>query len=98
MITKVSDITVSDIQNYLRISELTEADTKYLETIKNVAIDFIKNNTGVDDNTIDKYADFIIVVYVLCQDMYDTRSYYVDGNNVNKVVQTILDMHSRNLL
>lgn len=98
MITKVSDITVSDIQNYLRISELIEADTKYLETIKNVAIDFIKNNTGVDDDTIDQYADFIIVVYVLCQDMYDTRSYYVDGNNVNKVVQTILDMHSRNLL
>lgn len=98
MITKVSDITVSDIQNYLRISELTEADEKYLETIKNVAIDFIKNNTGVDDDKIDQYADFIIVVYVLCQDMYDTRSYYVDGNNVNKVVQTILDMHSRNLL
>lgn len=98
MITKVSDITVSDIRNYLRISELTEADEKYLETIKNVAIDFIKNNTGVDDDTIDQYADFIIVVYVLCQDMYDTRSYYVDGNNVNKVVQTILDMHSRNLL
>ena len=98
MITKVSDITVSDIQNYLRISELTEADEKYLETIKNVAIDFIKHNTGVDDDTIDQYADFIIVVYVLCQDMYDTRSYYVDGNNVNKVVQTILDMHSRNLL
>lgn len=98
MITKVSDITVSDIQNYLRISELTEADEKYLETIKNVAIDFIKNNTGVDNDTIDQYADFIIVVYVLCQDMYDTRSYYVDGNNVNKVVQTILDMHSRNLL
>lgn len=98
MITKVSDITTSDIQNYLRISELTEADERYLETIKNVAIDFIKNNTGVDDETIDKYADFVIVVYVLCQDMYDTRAYYVDGNNVNKVVQTILEMHSRNLL
>ncbi len=98
MITKVSDITTSDVQNYLRISELSEADERYLETIKNVAIDFIKNNTGVDDETIDKYADFVIVVYVLCQDMYDTRSYYVDGNNVNKVVQTILDMHSRNLL
>ena len=98
MITKVSDITTSDIQNYLRISELSEADERYLETIKNVAIDFIKNNTGVDDETIDNYTDFIIVVYVLCQDMYDTRSYYVDGNNVNKVVQTILDTHSRNLL
>ena len=45
MITKVSEITTSDVQNYLRISELSEADERYLETIKNVAIDFIKNNT-----------------------------------------------------
>ena len=98
MITKVSEIKVDDLKSYLRLSEITEQDEKYLKTILKIAIEFIKNNTGVDDKDIDKYSDFIIVVYVLCQDMYDTRSYYVDGNNVNKVVQTILDMHSRNLL
>jgi hypothetical protein len=98
MITKVSEITASDLQNYLRLSEITEADKNYLETILNVAKSFIKNNTGVDDKNLDNYPDFVIVAYVLCQDMYDTRSYYVDGNNVNKVVQSILDMHSRNLL
>lgn len=98
MITKVSDLTSSDIQKYLRVSELSEDDTHYLDTILNVAKEFIKNYTGVSDEELDTCQDFIIVVYVLCQDMYDNRTYYVDGNNVNKVVQTILDMHSRNLL
>lgn len=97
--TKVSEIKVSDIQNYLRITDLTKEDEKYLQTILNVAIDFIKNHTGIDDiKELDKYTDLVIVVYVLCQDMYDTRTYYVDNTNVNKVVETILGMHDRNLL
>ncbi len=98
MITKVSEITVDSIKDYLRLSDISDEDKKYLETIKKVAIDYIKNNTGLDDKTIEKYNDLVIVVYVLCQDMYDTRAYYVDNNNVNRVVQSILDMHSRNLI
>jgi hypothetical protein len=98
MITKVSEITVDSLKNYLRLSDISEEDKKYLETIKKVAIDYIKNNTGLDDKNLEQYDDLVIVAYVLCQDMYDTRSYYVDNNNVNKVVQSILDMHSRNLL
>lgn len=98
MITKVSEITVDSLKNYLRLSDISDEDKKYLETIKKVAIDYIKNNTGLDDKDLEQYYDLVIVAYVLCQDMYDTRSYYVDNNNVNKVVQSILDMHSRNLL
>lgn len=97
-VSKVSEIKVDDLKNYLRITDLTEDDKIYLETILTVAKDFIKNNTGIDDNIMDKYSDFIIVVYVLCQDMYDTRAYYVDNTNVNKIVTTILGMHDRNLL
>lgn len=96
MITKVSEITSKDVADYIRLAEPSDEDYKYLETILKVAKDFIKNNTGQED--LDKYTDFIIVVYVLCQDMYDNRSYYVDNTNVNKVVQTILDMHSVDLL
>ena len=98
MITKVSEITADSLKNYLRLSDVSDEDKKYLETIKKVAIDYIKNNTGLNDKDLEQYNDLIIVVYVLCQDMYDTRTYYVDNNNVNKVVQSILDMHSRNLL
>lgn len=98
MITKVSEITVDEIKTYLRISEISEKDEKYLETIKKIIIDYIENNTGLTDDDIDKYSDLVAVFYVLCQDLYDTRSYYVDNNNVNVMVQSILDMHSRNLL
>lgn len=98
MISKVSEITIDSIKNYLRISEISEADKIFLDTILKVSIDFIKNNTGLDDEGLDKYSDLVIVVYVLCQDMYDTRSYYVDNKEINNVVSTILDMHSRNLL
>lgn len=97
-VSKVSEIKVDDLKNYLRITDLTEDDKIYLKTILTVAKDFIKNNTGIDDDIMDKYSDFIIVVYVLCQDMYDTRAYYVDNTNVNKIVTTILGMHDRNLL
>lgn len=97
MITKVSEITVENLKNYLRISDdLSEDDKKFLKTILNSSINYIKNNTGIDD--MDKYSDLVIVVFVLCQDMYDNRTLYVDKNNVNKVVSSILGQHDNNLL
>ena len=42
--------------------------------------------------------DIIIVVFILCQDMWDNRALYVDSSNVNKVVESILGLHSVNLL
>lgn len=97
MITKVSEITVEDLKSYLRISDdLSEDDKKFLKTILNSSINYINNNTGIDD--MDKYSDLVIVVFVLCQDMYDNRTLYVDKNNVNKVVSSILGQHDNNLL
>lgn len=97
MITKVSEITVEDLKSYLRISDdLSEDDKKFLKTILNSSINYIKNNTDIDD--MDKYSDLVIVVFVLCQDMYDNRTLYVDKNNVNKVVSSILGQHDNNLL
>lgn len=97
MITKVSEITVEDLKTYLRISDdLSDGDKKFLKTILNSSINYIKNNTGIYD--VDKYSDLVIVVFVLCQDMYDNRTLYVDKNNVNKVVSSILGQHDNNLL
>lgn len=97
MITKVSEITVEGLKTYLRISDdLSDDDKKFLKTILNSSINYIKNNTGIDD--VDKYSDLVIVVFVLCQDMYDNRTLYVDKNNVNKVVSSILGQHDNNLL
>ena len=99
---KVSEITVYDIANYIRLSEVSDIEREELQIYLNVAKNYISNYTGIPETgegeTLDTYSDFIIVVYVLCQDMYDNRSMYVDSTNINKVVQTILDMHSRNNL
>ena len=91
---KVSTITCDDIANYIRLQEVDEADKKLLTALITIAKKFITENTGVKD--LDEYDDFIIVVFILCQDMYDNRTLYVDKSNLNKVVETILGMHSRN--
>ena len=91
---KVSTITPEDIANYIRLQELDEADKKLITALITIAKKFITENTGVKD--LDEYDDFLIVVFILCQDMYDNRTLYVDKNNLNKVVETILGMHSRN--
>ena len=98
-ITKVSEITAQNIADYLRISELTEADIDFINTTIGVAKEYILKYTGIKDaEALDTYKDMVIVVYVLCQDMYDTRTLYVNTGNPNIVVDTILGMHQRNLL
>lgn len=95
-IRKVSDIKVEDIADYLRIDELTEGDEQMLNNLLEIAKTYIENYTGQTE--LDNYQDFVIVALVLVQDMYDNRTMYVDSTNLNTVVETILGMHSVNLL
>ena len=95
-ITKVSQITYQDVADYLRIPEVTQSDQALLNSLIGIAKDFIKKYTGQDD--LDAFQDFVIVVFVLCQDMYDNRAMYVDKTNLNYVIESILGMHSINLI
>ena len=98
-ITKVSEITAQSVADYLRIAELTQSDTDFITSCIGVAKDYILKYTGIEDLAeLDKYQDFVIVVYVLVQDMYDNRAMYVDNSNLNTVVENILGLHQRNLL
>lgn len=104
---KVSEITNLDIARHLRLneSELDENDKKQLDLYLNIAKNYIVNYTGIpleteveSEETLDSFEDFVIVVFTLCQDMFDNRAMYIDNDKVNKTVQTILDMHVRNNL
>ena len=97
-ISKVSDITYTDVANYIRLPEVTTDDINTLNTLIVVAKNFITGYTGHTLEELDNYLDFVIVVLILCQDMWDNRTLYVDKTNLNKVVNTILGMHSVNLL
>ena len=95
-ITKVSDITNTDLAEYLRLDEVSEDDLAMLNVMLGVAKQFLVSYTGRTD--LDEFQDFVIAVFVLVQDMWDNRTMYVDKLNLNKVVQAILGMHAVNLL
>lgn len=97
-ISQVSQITAQDVADYLRITEVTEDDTNTLNTLLTVAKNYVMQYTGQTQEGMDNYSDLVIVVLILCQDMWDNRTLYVDSSNVNKVVESILSLHSVNLL
>lgn len=97
-LTKVSDITYQDVADYLRLTEVGVDEQATLNNLINISKSFMANYTGHTIEELDNYNEFIIVVLILCQDMWDNRTLYVDNTNLNKVVDTILGMHSINLL
>lgn len=97
-VSKVSDITVDSVADYLRLDEVAESENDTLTMLISIATSFIKSYTGLDDDGVDKYPEFVIVVLILCQDMWDNRTMYVDSKDLNNTVQSILAMHSVNLL
>lgn len=91
---KVSEITSDTLVEYLRLDESEEL----LEQILTASIRYVQSYTGLTVKEIDQHEDITHAVLVLCQDMHDNRSLYVDKSNINKVVEAILGLHSVNLL
>lgn len=97
-IVKVSEVTAADLAEFLRVGEVTPSEEGFLSTIIGAAKSYMCKYTGLTSAQLDESQDLVQVLLVLCQDMYDNRALYVDSANVNRMVQSILDMHSVNLL
>lgn len=98
-ISKVSQITAEDVWEYINPAEDMDSDSETtLNNLIGIAKAFISSYTGRSQEELDNYQDFVIVALVLCQDMWDNRTLYVDKGNLNKVVESILGLHSVNLL
>ena len=97
-IAKVSEVTSTDLAEYLRVGEVTYSEEGFLRTIIGATTAYMCKYTGLTAEQLDESSDLVIALLVLCQDMYDNRALYVDSANVNMAVQSILDMHSVNLL
>ena len=96
VITKVSEITNTDVADYIRLDEVSAEDYRTIDNLLMIAKAYIQNYTGQED--LDNFPDFVIVVLILCQDMWDNRTMYVNSANLSHVVETILGMHQVNLL
>lgn len=93
---KVSELQNKDIADYLRVDAQEEAVT--IDLLKSASISYVKNYTGLTTEELDEFEDITIVVLILCADMFDNRQMTVPVHGVNKVIQSILDLHCRNFM
>jgi uncharacterized phage protein (predicted DNA packaging) len=93
---KVSEVTEQHIKNYARI-DYNDDDT-LIEAILTASKSYIATYTGLSDEELDTHEDITIALKVLCVEMLENRQYTVQNDKVNKVVTSILDIHSVNYL
>lgn len=93
---KISEVTISNLKNYANVTH-TEDDNLFTQILA-ASKGYIKSYTGLSDELLDLNEDLTVALLVLSNDLYDNRSYNIESTKANLVVQTILDMHSINLL
>lgn len=96
--TKVSEITIEELIEYLRIVELDNVQRKLLTDALEAAKNYAVSSTGQTLDALDQFPDMTLAVMALTQDLYDNRSVYVDKSNVSETVSTILGLYRINLL
>lgn len=94
---KISDITLSFVKEYLKLE--FDDDDLLLGLMMDGTKSHIKKYTGIKlDADLDEAEDLTLVYLVLVSEMYEVRSYSVDKDKVNKLVDNILNANSFNLL
>lgn len=94
---KIGDITMQNVVHYIKLDE-GDYEVTELQAIMDAASAFIISYTGLTKEEMNMLDDLYIAYMVLCQDMWDNRTYSVDNNNVNRVVDAILGIHCKNLV
>ncbi|MDM5199251.1 phage gp6-like head-tail connector protein [Fictibacillus enclensis] len=95
---KVSEVTVQDLVDNANENPEDAKVIKDFKIILPAVKSFIKSYTGLDDSQMDAKEDLTQVLFVISNEMYENGSLTVDGDKVNKLVMTILNMHSMNYL
>jgi uncharacterized phage protein (predicted DNA packaging) len=93
---KISEIKISNIKDYLHVYH--DEDDTLISAILIASKSFVRNYTGLSSENLDAKDDLSMAVFILASELYDNRAYTVENNNINPVIQTILNMHSVNLL
>jgi len=77
---------------------LDDAEKTLLNGMLKAAKEYAAGYTGQSLEYLEKHEEVSIAILTLVSDMWDNRQMYVDKSNANRVVETILGMHSVNLL
>ena len=100
----VSELEYTDIVNYLHIDaeDVTEVEQAMIEGYLEAAKTFAAGYTGLTEGELDDHPDLAVAVQCVAADMFTNRDLVTGGTkssvNVNKTVETIMNMHAVNLV
>lgn len=92
---KINEITIDFLIDYCNAYE---EDGKILEVFKDASISYIKSYTGLTEEEINTMDDITVALLVLVNGMFDSRTIEADKTNINIILDSILSMHSKNLI
>lgn len=92
----VSELTVADVKNYLRVD--TNSDNSLIAVILSAAKRFCAQYTGLELTGLDDYEDMPLAVLAVAADMYEVRQLTLNGTQLNPTTAQILGTYSTNLL
>ncbi|NFG65913.1 phage gp6-like head-tail connector protein [Clostridium botulinum] len=95
IIIKMNEVTTDLLVNYCNAYD---EDKELLEIFKDASVDYIKSYTGLTVDEINNKNDLTIALLVLVSGMFDSRSIEADKTNINLILDSILGLHSRNLV
>jgi uncharacterized phage protein (predicted DNA packaging) len=93
---RMSEVTITELKNYAHVYH--DVDDNLFTAILIAAKSYIQSYTGLSSESMDMKEELTIALFVLSTEMYENRMYTVERSSVNQVVQSILNMHSINLL
>ena len=100
----VSELEYTDIVNYLHIDaeDVTTAEQAMIEGYLEAAKSYVAGYTGLTESELDEHPDIAIAALCVAGDMFTNRDMVTGGTkssvNVNKTVETILNMYAVNLV
>ena len=91
---KLSKVTIETIAAHCH----APPDDELLLVYWDAAVSKVLSDTGLTRRGADKYADLTVAALILTSEMYYNRSFLVDSDKLNKVVESFIGSHDFNLL
>lgn len=94
---KLSNLSIEEMKTYCKAED--EEDSIF-QIILDACKAYIRGQTGLTDEEMDKYEDLTIAALILGSDMYDNRTYHQKDTKVtpNLAAKAIIDQYQMTIL
>lgn len=93
---------LEDLQLLKAYARIPDDDEQSVYLLKSVylpaAISHIKAHTGVTTEQLEESDEMGLACLALCTFLYDNRSMVIENDKINRVIASMIDHHSMNLV